>query len=262
VAYKIKVTIMNTEPPVWRRLRIPGSITFSQLHRIIQVAFGWLDYHLFRFEFEDAIVVEGDPDFPVSEIYPGKRFFEPDETLVNELLSEGGNCIYIYDFGDHWQHKIVIEKSLKESKRNAVPLCLGGAMHRPPEDVGGIGGYGHFLEVISDRNDPERQEFLAWAEKDTKGRLFDPEYFWANEVNEKLRYVLEDTPEAAKDLLLAPGGLVGLLKFGWTEPYIDVKGKRYTWERIGNLLYYLDEDDIVTLQVLPGKRRKEWGRHM
>jgi hypothetical protein len=75
--------------------------------------------------------------------------------------------------------------------------------------------------------------------------------------NEKLEYVLEDTPEAAKDLLLVLGGLVGLIKFDWSEPYIDVKGKEYTWERIGGLLYYLDQDDIATLQAHPGKRRKD-----
>ncbi|GEM_PF-2926769 len=64
-----------------------------------------------------------------------------------------------------------------------------------------------------------------------------------------------DTPQAAKDLLAAPGGLVGLLKFGWSEPYIDVKGKQYSWERIGDLLYYLNQDDIVSLQVRPGRKR-------
>lgn len=117
---------------------------------------------------------------------------------------------YAYDFGDHRQHEIVIEKRLKHSKRNAVPVCLGGAMHRPPEDVGGIGGYGHFLEAISDKNDPEGRELLAWAQKDTKGRMSDPEYFYVDEVNERLKYVLEDTPEAARNLLAAPGGLVGL----------------------------------------------------
>lgn len=253
MAYQIKVTMRDIEPPVWRRLRIPGSVTFYQLHRIIQVAFGWLDYHLYRFSFENAVVVEEDPDFFFSfrELYgEDLQHFEPHETAVSELFDQHDSCVYEYDFGDSWQHDIVVEKRLKESKRNAVPVCLGGERHRPPEDVGGPGGYENFLEIIRDKDNPERDELLSWAQKDTRGTLFDPEYFHLEAVNRRLLYVLEDTRESAEELLMRRG-LTGTLKIGWFEPYIQVGRRQYTWERIGDLLTWLGEGVTVTIKASP-----------
>lgn len=70
---------------------------------------------------------------------------------------------------------------MKDTRRNLVPVCLGGARHRPPEDVGGIPGYEEFLETIRDKKNHERENMLGWAQKDTRGRLFDPEYFFVEQ---------------------------------------------------------------------------------
>ena len=56
-------------------------------------------------------------------------------------------------------------------------------MHRPPEDVGGVAGYGEFLKIINDANNPEHESYLEWAEKDTGGRKFSPDYFYIKEIN-------------------------------------------------------------------------------
>ena len=159
-------------------------------------------------------------------------------------------------FGDSWDHEIVVEKRLKENKRNSVPVCLGGARHRPPEDVGGLGGYQHFLDTIRNGTDRERRELLEWAEKDTGGRLFDPEYFYINEVNAKLEHVLEDTPEAAQELLSNGEGLCGILKYGWFGPIIEVGRERYTWDRLGYLVSMLDDNVPITIRIGPNKRRR------
>ncbi|MDI6824243.1 MAG: plasmid pRiA4b ORF-3 family protein [Bacillota bacterium] len=257
MAYQTKVTIRDIEPPVWRRLKVPASVTFHELHRIIQVAFGWLDYHLYKFEFEDAVVVEENPDFSIEELYGEDLLhFEPEETPISELFDHYDSCVYEYDFGDGWEHDIVVEKRLKESKRNAVPVCLGGERHRPPEDVGGPGGYQEFLETIRDKDNPERDDMLSWGQKDTRGRLFDPEYFHLEAVNRRLLYVLEDTRESAEQLLVNGRGLTGALKIGWFEPYIQVGPEKYTWERIGDLLTWLDEGVTVTIKVTPPDARR------
>jgi len=61
----IKVTIRGIRPPIWRRLRVQGSLTFAQLHKVLQAALGWLDYHLCRFSFNDGLeVMCEDPEFP------------------------------------------------------------------------------------------------------------------------------------------------------------------------------------------------------
>ncbi len=74
-----------------------------------------------------------------------------------------------------------------EEKR--YPVCVAGARHRPPEDAGGVSGYEDFLSIISDPEHPEYNDYLVWAEKDTDGRKFDPEYFYINEVNRALAKV-------------------------------------------------------------------------
>ncbi|MCR4427531.1 MAG: plasmid pRiA4b ORF-3 family protein [Firmicutes bacterium] len=260
MAYEIRIAICGIEPAIWRSLRIPGSITFAQLHRIIQVAFGWLDYHLYHFRFDNIVIVEPDPDFSTAELYgEDAPTLNPGGTLVSQLFDEYDKCFYEYDFGDSWTHEIVVEKRLRDTERNQVPVCLGGARHRPPEDVGGVVGYEEFLETIRDKSNPERENMLSWAQKDTRGRLFDPEYFYIDEVNRKLAYVLEDHSVSATRLLAGNTGLTGTLGFGWWEPYIEVGGKQYTWERIGDLLTWFDVGVTVTVRV--SRRVRSADRH-
>jgi hypothetical protein len=257
--YVIKVTIIGLHPPIWRRLRVRGSLTFAQLHRVLQEAFGWLDYHLYRFVFDGLEVVEEDPYSPASE--PGEERLQqvdPAETAIGPLFEGHHRCVYEYDFGDSWKHEIVVERKLPRS--HGAPECLAGARHRPPEDVGGVDGYERFLASIRDKADPERDGNLAWAAKDTGGRLFDPEYFYLDETNARLRHVLEDTPEAAASLFLRRGGLTGELKVGWCEPVVIVGGEPYSWERLGTLLLMLDEDDlVVTTKVQKQVPRRSHG---
>lgn len=255
MAYQIKVMIKGIQPAIWRRLRIPGNITFQQLHQIIQASFGWLDYHLYKFEFEKTVVTIPDDNYAPGELY-GDNIAEIDSktTGINELFDAYDSCEYEYDFGDSWNHEISIEKRMKDTKKNTIPECLGGARQRPPEDVGGIGGYKDFLDIIRDKKNPEREEMLSWAEKDTRGRIFDPEYFSINEVNRKLLYALEDDEEHAEKLLTGKG-LSGTVAWGWSDTCIDIKGKRYTMEYISNLLLRLGEGSKVTIKVEPDQRR-------
>ena len=163
-------------------------------------------------------------------------------------------CEYEYDFGDTWEHEIIIEKRLKDTGMNGIPKCLSGARHRPPEDVGGIGGYENFLNIIRDKKNPERDEMLTWAEKDTKGRIYDSEYFSINEVNRRLLYALEDDLEHAEKLL-AGKGLSGTVAWGWSDTCVDVNGKRYTMEYISTLLLRLGEGSKISIKVVPDRRR-------
>lgn len=255
MAYQIKIMIKDVEPAIWRRLRIPGNITFQQLHQIIQAAFGWLDYHLYKFEFNKTVVTIHDDDYAPGELY-GEDFTELDSkaTTINELFDTNDICIYEYDFGDSWEHEIIIEKRLKDTKKNSVPECLGGAGQRPPEDVGGTGGYENFLDIISDKKNPERDEMLSWAEKDTGGRIYDPKYFSINEVSRSLLYALEDDLEHAEKLLTGKG-LSGTVAWGWSDTCIDVNGKRYTMEHISKLLLRLGAGSKITIKVESDRRR-------
>ncbi|NLK96536.1 MAG: plasmid pRiA4b ORF-3 family protein [Epulopiscium sp.] len=257
MAYQVKVSLRDIEPVIWRRLRIPGNITFQQLHQIIQAAFGWLDYHLYNFKFERSKTVVAVPDdnYAPGDLY-GEDITELDArtTIIDELLGNNDSCVYEYDFGDSWEHEIIIERQLKDTKKNSIPECLDGARHRPPEDVGGAGGYEYFLNIIMDKKNPQREEMLYWAEKDTRGRIFDPEYFNISEVNRRLLYALEDDEEHARKLLTGKG-LTGTVEWGWSDTCIKVKGKSYTMEHLGNLLLRLGGGSKVTIVVEPPRRR-------
>lgn len=253
MAYQIKVSIMGIEPEIWRRIKIPGNISFLQLHQIIQNAFGWLDYHLFKFQFDKTVVTIPDDDFPPGELY-GKGITELDARteIINELFDSNDICMYEYDFGDGWEHLILIEKRLKDTKKTAVPVCTAGARQRPPEDVGSISGYLDFIRTIGDKKNPERKEMLEWAEKDTGGRIYDPEYFSINEVNRRLQYALEDDLDSAIKLLTGKG-LSGTVAWGWSDTYINVGKKSYSMEFIAKMLLRLGEGSRVTIQVDPAR---------
>ena len=181
--YQIKITIRDIEPPIWRRIVIPSNITFAKFHKIIQAGFGWQDYHLYAFELPDCIIDIPDPEFAGMYALPEKN---AKRVKIDGYLIEGTTLIYQYDFGDNWEHEIIIEKIMEAEEGIHYPVCIDGARHRPPEDVGGTGGYENFITTLNDPNDPEYDEMLVWAEKDTGGRKFDPEYFYLNEVNRAL----------------------------------------------------------------------------
>ena len=181
--YQIKITIKDIEPPIWRRIVIPSNITFAKLHKIIQAVFGWQDYHLFAFELADCIVDIPDPEFGGAYAVPEKN---AKRVKIDDYMIEGTSLIYSYDFGDNWEHEIIIEKVTEAEVSIHYPVYIDGARHRPPEDVGGIGGYENFLETINNPNHPEYDDMLVWAEKDTGGRKFDPQYFNIEEVNRAL----------------------------------------------------------------------------
>jgi hypothetical protein len=182
--YQLKITILDIERPIWRRLLVPSGITFNKLHKIIQSAFGWQDYHLFEFEFPDVLIT-----IPMDERYElDKPQLNAKSTRIDTFIDRHNEFLYIYDLGDYWRHHIEVEQ-LHSSLDLLSPQCVAGERNRPPEDVGGTMGYEEFVRIINDPNHPEYDEMLQWAEKDTGGRKFDPEYFYLNEINRKLNKI-------------------------------------------------------------------------
>jgi len=185
--YQIKISLVGIDPLIWRRIVVPSNITFFKLHKIIQAAFDWQDYHIFNFDFEDTVVCLPDPEYALGEFYgAGIEELNAKKIKIDQLFTEGKRFIYEYDLGDSWKHEIVIEEICKTDQKVKSSRCIEGERHRPPEDVGGIGGYENFLKAINDPHHPEYDDMLVWAEKDTGGRKFDPEYFYINEVNRAL----------------------------------------------------------------------------
>ncbi|MFJ8527503.1 plasmid pRiA4b ORF-3 family protein [Bacillus sp. NPDC094106] len=160
--YQFKVTLKGIRPPIWRRFLIDNQVTFEELHTIIQIVMGWQNYHLYSFDTGDAHVEIPHDSF---DFFPSPSVkYDAEETQVGELIiAEKQKCLYTYDFGDNWEHELVLEKILPMDGKIAVPTCTKGKRACPPEDCGGIYMYN---EIQTARNgegelDEEMEEWLG-----------------------------------------------------------------------------------------------------
>ena len=181
---QIRVTIQDIEPPIWRRLHLPLDLNLAQLHEVIQASFGWTDSHLHQFVIGG--LVYGAPEFDDSG---DLTIFEATGVFLRDfdLYYEGHpRLLYVYDFGDNWRHFIEFEEVLPRQPGTNYPMCLDGARHRPPEDVGGTSGYSEFLEAWSDPEHEEHKSMRQWA-----GKSFMPESFNAVKTNKAIAAALK-----------------------------------------------------------------------
>jgi hypothetical protein len=176
--YQLKVTLDGIEPPIWRRLLVPGDINLVKLHEVLQVAMGWTNSHLHQFIVGDTYYVIPDEDFEGSSESKDERRY----TLAQLAKRKGANVVYEYDFGDGWEHLIAVEEVRAADAKTVQAQCLDGARACPPEDVGSIPGYDHFLKAIKNPKHPEHEEMLEWI-----GGRFDPEAFSVAGANEDLK---------------------------------------------------------------------------
>jgi len=174
--YQLKITLTDSKPPIWRRVQVASNTTLSELHRVIQVAMGWWDSHLHQFVIHGEYFGIPDPDWDSMEVTS-----ERGVKLAEVISAEKDKLIYEYDFGDSWEHVILVEKILPSDPGISYPVCLKGKRACPPEDCGGIWGYSDFLEAIQDPDHPEHDDMLEWV-----GEEFDPEAFSLDEVNSRL----------------------------------------------------------------------------
>jgi hypothetical protein len=173
--YQLKVTLRHSKPPIWRRLLVPAGTKLSTLHDVLQAAMGWTDSHLHMFR-------AGDVEYGVpSEDDWTEVLDERKSTLADVLPGAKSKMVYEYDFGDGWEHDIVVEKVLDAEPGATFPVCVTGRRACPPEDCGGVWGYGELLEAIKDPKHPEHNAMLEWV-----GYEFDPEELDVDEINAAL----------------------------------------------------------------------------
>ena len=154
---------------------VPPDATLGQLHTVLQVAMGWGDSHLHEFS------------------CGGRRFGPPDpeedsgtadenaEALSGVLGQVGAKVRYIYDFGDGWEHEIVLEKRLPADPKMVYPVCTAGKGACPPEDCGGLPGFYNLVEALQDPDHPSHDELREWL-----GGEYDAGHFSIADVNAKL----------------------------------------------------------------------------
>lgn len=167
-AYDLNVRLELADTCAVRQIRVPANITFTQLHKILQIAFCWHDYHLFRFCFyKGKFDYYTEPDVVLA---CAEDYYDPDPDTIlthnirlSDYLPKWQRCMYNYDFGDNWRHIIELTK-VHENYEGEMPLLLSGSGDAPPEDVGGPFGFEEFKQTIANPKDDEYESMIAWAE--------------------------------------------------------------------------------------------------
>jgi hypothetical protein len=170
--FELRVTLRHIEAPVWRAVRVPADVPLVVLHEVLQTAFGWKNCHLHEFRV-------GDIRFGMIDADDERLSVDERAAPIGAVAHAGSTFVYHYDFGDDWEHEVVVERV--DPRGEDTIRCTGGARACPPEDCGGPHGYAHMLEVLANPRDEEHADMKLWAP-----RGFDAEKFDAAAVNKKL----------------------------------------------------------------------------
>lgn len=172
--YQFKITLKGIEPPVWRKIQVPETYSFWDLHVAVQDAMGWEDCHLHDFAVRhprtDATVRMGipDDDFELNILAGWEH------NIADYFSAKNKTAKYVYDYGDNWEHSVELEKILPRHKERAYPRCIGGQRACPPEDCGSVHGYEELLEAIMDPGHERHEELLRWSGGDFEPERFSP----------------------------------------------------------------------------------------
>ncbi|MGB4917358.1 MAG: plasmid pRiA4b ORF-3 family protein [Propionicimonas sp.] len=230
--YVLRLDLNEADPPIWRRLRLASDLTLNQVHDILQIAMGWTDSHLHRFQMGPYT-----NDFQVA---PFLTPFDLDEgetdgilesaVRLDEVLARPGHRLfYEYDFGDGWQHTLELQQIEPWVEGDPPATCLTGRRACPPEDVGGMPGYEEVLAALVGNVEPDDADWMV-QKLEWLPAGFDPSAFDVAAVNHLLREgpvpPLERWHPELENLLHRGGGgmftdLAGLVKRAvadWVEP--------------------------------------------
>jgi Plasmid pRiA4b ORF-3-like protein len=163
----LRFELDDIEPLIWRRIAVPTSMNLKAVHGVIQATMGWLDCHLWEFvanERKYSLLIRNDPEW-------NRRVTNAATTTLSTLVAAGvTDFAYVYDMGDNWRHRIIVEKVMSAEPGTHYPQFLGGERRCPPEDCGGFPGYYEFLDNIASKQTKKRKAALDWY-----GGPYDPE---------------------------------------------------------------------------------------
>lgn len=189
----IRVTLKEITPLIWRRFQVPDSITLEDLHYVLQLVMGWSNCHLHEFQIGKKLYGAPDPDYD-DEMVSDERAH-----ILRDLLKRKGvGFNYHYDFGDYWEHRLVVEEISEPQPGTLYPVCLAGARCCPPEDCGGPYGFREMLKKFRNPKHKDYEALLDWLPED-----YDPEKFELASIDmelgdtDLLRYISEDGDDSA-----------------------------------------------------------------
>jgi Plasmid pRiA4b ORF-3-like protein len=156
----LRIELKDSDPPIWRLVEVPTSITLKVLHDIVQVNMGWLDYHLWEFRIGGTTY-----GMPIGEDWVTAPRKIADRTRLRDVIAPGTTIIdYIYDFGDQLEHRLIVSDVRAGDPAAVYPRFIDGARNGPPEDCGGIPGFYDMLAARADASHPDHAEVSEWLD--------------------------------------------------------------------------------------------------
>jgi hypothetical protein len=163
---QVRITLLDVDdPPVWRQVLIPAAYPLSRVHRVIQAAMGWENYHIHAFQIGKTSY---GPD-PEGEL----GYADETKARLGDVARVRTRIGYEYDFGDGWEHELVVEARAVAEADKTYPACIAGQGACPPEDCGGAYGFEQLKELLAGPPSAERDEMLDWAGGDYDPARFD-----------------------------------------------------------------------------------------
>ena len=175
---QVRITLLDVaDPPVWRRVLVPAAYSLDRVHQVIQAAMGWQNYHMHAFRVGE-LSYGPDPEGMLGHL-------EETKVRLADVAEVGERIGYEYDFGDSWEHELLVEARTGAEACQTYPACTGGQGACPPEDAGGYPGYQRLKEILADPANDEYEEMRTWADSQARGE-FDPARFDLAQANARV----------------------------------------------------------------------------
>lgn len=156
----IRIELEDSDPPIWRAIEAPTSMTLKALHETIQQLMGWFDYHLWEFSDKNHRYVP-----PMVEDWGDKPCRKAGSVRLRDICERKKTVLtYVYDFGDDWRMCVVITDIRPGDPDMGYPRYLGGERAAPPEDCGGIPGFYDLLDAYENPDRPDHAEARDYLE--------------------------------------------------------------------------------------------------
>lgn len=178
--YEIKISLLNTEPLVWRKILAHEFVELQDLHMLIQMSMGWEANHMYSFDINGKSYTDA-----ISSLEMKSHNSEGVE--LSKVLGTSKTFKYTYDFGDNWVHSIEIANELEHDPRMQYPICIAGENACPPEDCGGPYGFQELKSTLAGKDSKNKDELLTWL-----GGFYNPSTFDPNFVNKNFLWEAED----------------------------------------------------------------------
>jgi hypothetical protein len=175
--FQLKISLKYSRPSIWRRIVVPATFKLDRLHQVIQEIMPWTNSHLHQFVVGRTYYGRPDPDADMGFETLNEKHY----TIADIAPGAKKKFIYEYDFGDSWEHEILVEKVLPPDASFKKVICLAGKNACPPDDCGGMGGYYNMLEIIADPKHPDHEHMKEWL-----GAEWDLARFDLGEANDAL----------------------------------------------------------------------------